>query len=246
MGSFIHVYTDGGGIREARVPDDYSGNGSQPFILKFPGFRKSLLASLVTNSTASRASGVVTIAATAHGVTTGSIYVGFRFFYPGSSSLAAGWYDSITDVQTNTISFNAPGANFGSESVNAAAAHTTLTSIIATTIPAGTIKSGSRITSNIYRTGDITTATKNLRNLIGAAQLGLSAATTASSGTHKVSVIFEDGFGLSAAAQDGVLSTSLPRSAIDFSIDQTFGISGSVSAAAGFVALHNASLEIVQ
>lgn len=246
MGSFIHVYTDGGGIREARVPDDYSGNGSQSFIFKFPGFRKSLLASLVTNSTASRASDIVTIAATAHGVTTGSIYVGFRFFYPGSPSLAAGWYDSITDVQTNTISFNAPGANFGSESVNATAAYTTLTSIIATTIPAGTIKSGSRITSNIYRTGDTTAATKNLRNLIGAAQLGLSSATTAPSGTHKISVTFEDGFGLSAAAQDGVLSVSLPRSAVDLSIDQTFGISGSVSAAAAFVALHNASLEIVQ
>ena len=246
MGSFMQVYTDGGGIREARVPDDYSGNGSQPFVLKFPGFRKSLLASLVTNSTASRTSGVVTITATAHGVPTGANYIGFRFFYPGSPSLAAGWYDSITDVQTNTISFSAPGANFGSESVNGAAIYTTLTSIIATTIPAGTIKSGSRITSNIYRTGDTTAATKNLRNLIGAAQLGLSAATTAPSGTHKVSVIFEDGFGLSAAAQDGILSSSLPRSAIDFSIDQTFGISGSVSAAAGFIALHNASLEIVQ
>ena len=66
MGSFMQVYTDGGGIREARVPDDYSGNGSQSFILKFPGFRKSLLASLVASSTASRTSGVVTITATAH------------------------------------------------------------------------------------------------------------------------------------------------------------------------------------
>ncbi len=246
MGSFMQVYTDGGGIREARVPDDYMGKGSQAFILKFPGFRKSLLASLVPNSTASRTSDVVTITATAHGVTTGSIYVGFRFFYPGSPSLIAGWYDSVTDVQTNTISFTAPGANFGSENVNATVAYITLTSIIATTIPAGTIKSGSRITSNIYRTGDTTAATKNLRNLIGAAQLGLSSATTAPSGTHKVSVIFEDGFGLSAAAQDGVLSVSLPRVVMDLSVDQTFGISGSVSAAAGFVALHNISLEIVQ
>ena len=85
MGSFMQVYTDGGGIREARVPDDYSGNGSQSFILKFPGFRRSLLASLVASSTASRTSDIVTITATAHGIPTGATYVGFRFFYPGSA-----------------------------------------------------------------------------------------------------------------------------------------------------------------
>ncbi|AEI70971.1 hypothetical protein [EBPR podovirus 3] len=246
MGSFMQVYTDGGGIREARVPDDYSGNGSQPFIIKFPGFRKSLLASLVTSSTASRTSDVVTIAATAHGVTTGSIYVGFRFFYPGSPSLAAGWYDSITDVQTNTISFNAPGANFGSQSVNGAAIYTTLTSIIATTIPANTLRSSSKITSNLFRSGDTTATTKNLRNIFGGQQLGLSVANSTPHGTHRLSIYFEDGSALSVASQDGVSSSFLPRVAMDLSVDQTFGISGSVSAAAGFVALHNASLEIVQ
>lgn len=109
MGSFIHVYTDGGGIREARVPDDYSGLGSQPFVVKFPDFRKSLLASLVVSSTAARTSDIVTVTATAHGITTGTTYVGFRFFYPGSPSLAAGWYDSIVSIpDANTITFNAP------------------------------------------------------------------------------------------------------------------------------------------
>ena len=246
MGSFMQVYTDGGGIREARVPDDYSGNGSQSFILKFPGFRKSLLASLVVSSTASRTSDIVTITATAHGVPTGATYIGFRFFYPGSAGLAAGWYDSITDVQTNTISFNAPGANFGSQSVNAAAAYTTLTSVTSTTIPANTFKSGSKVTSNLFRSGDTTATTKNLRNLFGGQQLGLSGGTSNPYGTHRVSIYFEDGFALSVASQDGVLSNSLSRVAMDLSVDQTFGISGSVSAAAGFIALHNASLEIVQ
>ena len=115
MGSFVQVYTDGGGIREARVPDDYSGNGSQLFIFRFPGFRKSLLASLVINSTASRTSGIVTIAATAHGITTGTSFVGYRFYYPGSPSLAAGWYDSILTIpDANTITFSAIGEDFTS------------------------------------------------------------------------------------------------------------------------------------
>ena len=245
MGSFIHVYTDGGGIREARVPDDYSGLGSQPFVIKFPGFRKSLLASLVTSSTAVRASGIVTITATAHGVPTGSTYVGFRFFYPGSAGLAAGWYDSITDVQTNTISFSAPGTDFGSQSVNGAAAYTTLTSVSAFSIAAGFLRPFSRIAFVYFRSGDTTATTKSIRNMINGSQVGLSSATTAPHGTHRVTVALEDGFMMSSASHDQVLSNNFPRVALDVSADNTFGFSASISAAGSFVAIHNASMEII-
>lgn len=246
MGSFIHVYTDGGGIREARVPDDYSGLGSQPFVVKFPGFRKSLLASLAASGNqASRTSNIVTIAATAHGIPTSSTYVGFRFFYPGSASLAAGWYDSITDVQTNTISFNAPGANFGSENVNGGVAYTTLTSVSAFSIAAGFLKSFSKITFVYFRSGDTTATTKNIRNIINGSQVGLSSATTAPNGTHRVTVALEGGFMMSAASQDQTLSTSFPIGALDPLVDNTFGFSASLSAAGAFVAIHNASMEII-
>lgn len=246
MGSFIHVYTDGGGIREARVPDDFSGLGSQPFVVKFPGFRKSLLASLVANSTASRTSDIVTVTATAHGIPTGTTYVGFRFFYPGSAGLTAGWYDSIVSIpDANTITFNAPGANFGSQSVNGAAAYTTLTSVSAFSIAAGFLKSFSKITFVYFRSGDTTATTKNIRNIINGSQVGLSSATTTPYGTHRVTVALEDGFMLSAASHDQVLSSTFPRIALDPLVDNTFGFSASLSAAGAFVAIHNASMEII-
>lgn len=247
MGSFIHVYTDGGGIREARVPDDFSGMGSLPFVLKFPGFKKCLLASLAASGNqASRTSNIVTIAATAHGVTTGSTYVGFRFFYPGSASLAAGWYDSITDVQTNTISFNAPGANFGSENVNGGVAYTTLTTINSLIIPAGMVKPNTRITANVFRSGDTTSVTKTVRNVFYTRQLGTGTQTTGPQCWHRMSIHCDETGGMAAANNDGAGATSLASGTIDFSVDQTFSIAGSLSAASGFLVVYNASVEIVQ
>lgn len=215
--------------------------------MRFPGFRKSLLASLVVNSTASRTGGLVTVSATSHGITTGTTYVGFRFFYPGSPNLSAGWYDSIVSIpDANTLTFTAPGPDFASESVNGAAAYTTLTSITDMIIPGGTLKPYSRITSNLFRSGDTTAATKNLRNLFGGQQLGLSSATTIPHGTHRLTVHIEDGPNrvYSVASQDGVLSNTLANVPINVNVDQTFGISGSISAASGFLALHNAILEV--
>lgn len=247
MGSFIHAYTDGGGIRECRVPDDFSGIGSVPFILKFPGFKKCLLASLAASGNqASRTSNIVTIAATAHGIPTGSTYVGFRFFYPGSASLGAGWYDSITDVQTNTISFNAPGANFGSENVNGGVAYTTLTTINSLIIPAGTVKPNTRITTNIFRSGDTTAVTKTVRNVFSTRQLGMGTQTTAPQCWHRMSIHCDETGGLAVANNDGAAAGSLAAGTIDFSVDQTFSISGSLSAASGFLVVFNASVEIVQ
>lgn len=247
MGSFIHVYTDGGGIREARVPDDFSGMGSLPFVLKFPGFKKCLLASLAASGNqASRTSNIVTIAATAHGVTTGSTYVGFRFFYPGSASLAAGWYDSVTDVQTNTISFNAPGADFGSENVNGGVAYTTLTTINSLIIPAGMVKPNTRITANVFRSGDTTSVTKTIRNVFSTRQLGVGTQTTGPQCWHRMSIHCDETSGYAAAISDGNGAISFASGAIDFSVDQTFSISGSLSAASGFLVVYNASVEIVQ
>lgn len=228
--------------------DNTPNDGGLVRYMRFPGFKKSLLASLVANSTASRANGLVTVTATAHGITTGATYQGFRVFYPGSSNLAAGWYDSIVSIpDANTLTFSAPGPDFASESVNGAAAYTTLTSITDVIIPGGTLKPYSRITSNLFRSGDTTATTKNLRNLFGGQQLGLSSATTNPHGTHRLTVHIEDGPNrlYSVANQDGILSNTLVNVPIPVNVDQTFGISGSVSAASGFLALHNAILEIV-
>lgn len=232
---------------QTTIPESIDETRSSPFVLKFPDFRPSLLASLVASSTASRTNGVVTVTATAHGITTGALYTGFRFFYPGSASLPAGWFDSILSIpDANTLTFSAPGPNFSSESINAGAAYTTLTSIVSTTIPGGLLKPFTRITSVLFRSGDLTATTKNLRNVFGGNQLGLSGATTTAHGTHRLTIHIEDGGkAYAAATADGLLANALPLYTVDVSQDQTFAIAGSLSAAAAFVALHNASLEVI-
>lgn len=229
------------------APESIDETTGSPFILKFPDFEPSVLASLVAGATASRTSGVVTISATGHNITMGATYVGFRFFYPGSANLVAGWYDSIVSIpDANTLTFSAPGPDFASESVNGAAAYTTLTSITYVVIPGGTLKPYSRITSNLFRTGDTTATLKYIRNIFGGNQLGLYGASTNPHGTHRHTIHFEENRAYSTYAQDGSLSGTLANVSIPLGVDQTFGLSGNVSAAAGFFALHNASLEIVQ
>ncbi len=216
-----------------------------PYPLRFPNFVRSLLASLVASTTASRSANVVTISATGHGITTGSAFVGFNFFYPGSASLAAGWYGPILSIpDANTLTFTAAGSDFSSESVNAGAAYTTLTSIYSVTIPAGFVRPGTRITSYTLRGGDTTSTTKSLRNVFGTRQLGLATATTSPNAWHRLSILCDEANGYAVAAQDGTGSNTFASGTIDFSIDQTFSLSGSLSAAGAFLVIYDSLLEI--
>lgn len=217
--------------------------------LRFPGFRRSLLASLVTNSTASRANGLVTVAATSHGITTGTTYQGFRFFYPGSPNLAAGWYDSIVSIpDANTLTFSAPGPDFANESINAGAAYTLVTEITNITIPAGTLKPGSRLITNFLRYGDSTSTTKSLRNILQGTTIGASFATTSSFGWHRATILCRSATEFTGvSASDGTLiTTTATVSVVNTSDERILGFSGQVTAAAGFVAVQDLSLEIVQ
>ena len=249
MGSFIHVYTDGGGIREARVPDDYMGLGSQPYSLTLPEFRRSLLASLVVGSTAVRSSNIVTVTATAHGVPTGSTYLGFRFFYPGSPSLAAGWYDSITDVQANTISFNAPGANFSSESVNAAAAYTTETAVWSGTLPANTLTRGSELLHRALKSSTNSVNNHFLKCKIGAGNIfHLANPTNVSANAWSVGyVTFIDT--TKAAMVSGSMASgnySMNITTIDSGVDQPLSITLQLSAASEFITIISSTFEVIR
>ena len=144
---------------QAQVYDKNFRQGSTPQIRRFNDWPSLgfLLASLVAGATAARTSGVVTVTATAHGITTGATYVGYRYFYPGSSSLAAGWYDSILTIpDANTLTFSAAGADFGSESVNGGAAYTSATDTISMIIPGNTLRDQSKLRIHHARSGGTT------------------------------------------------------------------------------------------
>lgn len=227
-------YDDGTG----QIVDQNFRTHPQPSIFKFPGFKRSLLASLVVSSTASRTSDIVTVTATAHGIPTGALYVGFRFFYPGSPSLAAGWYDSITDVQTNTISFNAPGTDFGSESVNGAAIYTTLTDVTSITIPAGMILPDTTISVVGYRGGDTSANAKQMRTYLNGLNLGTTAVTTSSFVRFQSTITLVDmstGRAFGQSGFDNLSSVTEYLQSVPLNTDAVFSVRVSLAAASGYI-----------
>lgn len=171
MSHNVFVRDDGGGIYSRPVPENFLNFGAFPYAISPLNFVRSIVASLVTSTTAARASNVVTITATAHGVP--NTYNGFRFYYPGSPTLAAGWVDNITVVDANTITFPSIGANFSSESVNAGAAYVTATNISTPfMIPAGMITDSSQGRIIVSVASLNTAATKTLRPFLGATGFG--------------------------------------------------------------------------
>ena len=246
MQEFIRFTDSGGGAREQIVDT----GAVVPYYLKFPGWPSAagiLLGSLVAGSTASRTNGVVTITATAHGITTGSSFVGYRFYYPGSPTLAAGLYDGILSIpDANTITFSAAGADFSSESINSGNAWTTITDLTTMTIKGNLLKDASRVIIRIGKTGSTGGAIKTITELFGGALLGsqgLGTAPTADTST-----------GFSCYGTNKQLSSSYPEGTSgavyqvltkDITVDQSLTIRGTISAAGEFLALIGARVEII-
>lgn len=223
-----------------------------PIIKRFPTWPANtglLLASLVANSTASRTSNVVTVTATGHGITTGTTYVGFRFFYPGSPSLAAGMYDSILTVpDANTITFSAPGADFGSESINSGSAWTTATDLILTTIPGGTLRDQSKLSLCVMRDGGSAATTKIVYLLFGGTVLSARLLSTTAKSEEKYTMrcIGTNKQVAPNNAQEGAESSAMATALTkDITVDQTIGIRGTISAASEYIAIWGAHMEII-
>lgn len=236
----VFVRDVGGGIYPRPVPENFLDFGAFGYALTPANFVRCILASLAASSTAARASNIVTVTATAHGVP--NTYNGFRFYYPGSASLAAGWVDNITVVDANNISFPSTGTNFSSESVNSAAAYTTATNISTSIlIPAGMI-TDSTSGKIILNTASLNTAaTKTVRPFLGATGFGPAQAGTTFPCSSK-----EWDFGMLNSTQmasqicaPSNTGTSSLSSVFSFSplVDNLIAIQLTVSAASDFIAL---------
>lgn len=218
--------------------------------LRFPGFKPSLLASLAASSTASRTANVVTVSATGHGITTGTTYVGFRFYYPGSTNLAAGWYSSILTIpDANTVTFSATGDDFTSESINSGAAWTTATDILTTTIQGGVLRDQSKVKVYLFRDGSTTGGTKTIILAFGGSLINQHNLTTTPRleagmvfrclGTNKQ-------VGSGSGAEGIPTGTAMLTTTKDITVDQVVTIRGTLSAASEFIAIFGSHVEITQ
>ena len=246
MQEFIRFRDSGGGARDQVVDT----GAVVPFYLKFPGWPTGagiLLASLSPNSTASRTNGVVTVTATAHGITTGSTFVGYRFYYPGSSSLAAGLYDSILSIpDANTITFSAAGADFSSESINSGAAWTSATDLTTMTIKGNLLKDLSRVIIRIGKLGSTGGGSKTVMELFGGHALGVQAVTTSPmSDTSTGFRCYGTNKQLAHSYSDGTGGTLYQTLTKDITVAQSLTIRGTISAAGEFLALIGAIVEII-
>ncbi len=233
-------------------PQIYTTTGSGSLIYKFPSWPSNtgfLLASLVAGATASRTSNIVTITATAHGIPLTSTYYGFRFYYPGSTNLTAGWYDSLISIpDANTLTFFAPGVDFTSESINGGAAWTTITDIISTTIPANTLKDGSKVAVGILRGADNVASNKIIYLNFGGAQVQQATLTGVSALELKMGFrclgstkqfAHTTGWEGTNSSLIGVVSKSVTS-------DQALLLRGSLAAASMYLSIIGAHVEITQ
>ena len=229
----------GGGIYPRPVPENFLDFGAFPYTLSIPNFVRCILPSYVVSSTAARSSNVVTVTATAHGIPTGTIYAGYKIYYPGSPSLAAGWYDGITTVSSaNTISFTAPGEDFASESVNGAAIYTSVTTIPgAITIPAGLFLSSSTGKILISNSALNTAATKTIRPVFGANGLPILSTTTFPCTAKEWAFSMHNATQLSGQMVDTAASSMSSLFTYNPLVDNDVTIQLSVSAASDFLAI---------
>ena len=212
-----------------------------------PGFAPRLLASLVDSSTAACTSGVVTVTAAAH-LIHATNFNGYSFYYPGSASLAAGWYSNFLYTSVNTITFSAPlSANFTSESVNAGSAFTSEVTFESVVIPANTFVPGDRVVLATFRASNTTAGSKITKLKINETAISTvtNTSTTAIIGASDFSfTLISNTLAVSQVSVNGTLGNSQGKMTVDLATDLTISISNSLSAAGMFIAFTASKLRI--
>ncbi len=213
------------------------GKGAAPL----PNFASPrILPSLAASSTAACTSGVVTVTATAHGIPATN-FDGYTVYYPGSPSLAAGWYGGMSRTGVDTITFSAPSsADFVSESVNAGAAFVSEVTFDSLVLKPGAIAVGDTIYLPVYRCSNSAASTKTTRVKVGATTMcqNANSSTTAIYGTSTFALMVDTSTSIiSAASTEGSMTGTQTRVAVDIASDVTISVTGQVSAASQFLAM---------
>ena len=215
----------------------------KPFLFNEPNPR--LLASLVASSTASCTSGVVTVTAAAHGIVA-TAFDGFEFYYPGSPSLAAGWYAGFTRTGTDTCTFSAPlAANFTSESINSGAALVDEVTVASMTLPAYTMVPGDIVRAILACNQDATTNTRTQRVRLGGVSMVSSILTTSTSsylGALAFSIV-NNTKQFAVSREHNTNSTEF-YGTVDISTPLTLSVTNQLSAAGSYTGLSSLKLEI--
>ena len=212
------------------------------------GFKPLVLASLVAGATASQSGTTVTILATGHGVP--ATKNGSRFYFAGSASIPAGWYDGLTWVDANTLTFQrAASATVPAESINGGTALTgVFVKAVTFQLPGGALGDNGRVRANILRTGDTGAGVKAIRMVIGNAYASACTATAYPCGTASMTVWSKQSqtAQIAVVTNDGNTNSWFQVLSVNTAVDFAVDLSMSVTNPSQWVAIDAADLEVVR
>ena len=220
-------------------------------ILRWDDFVPRILPSYVASTTVDQAGTTVTVTATAHGIPNIAVLTGgHEVYFPGSPSIAAGWYPGFSRASANTITFTYPiSQTVVGESVNGGAAYTTATKFYELIIPGESLGVNGECTGRLMRHCGSTAATKLTEyKLAGATIMKSPLATTLGCGflnntfANVGSVSKQLGF--SAHDQIGVANGGQMYGAVNMANDQILELYGTISAAADYLAVASACVMV--
>ena len=210
----------------------------------FPGFSPRFIASLSASSTAACTSGVVTVTAAAHGLPATTLD-GINFYYPGSPSLAAGFYSGFSRTDANTATFNAQSSvDFGSESINGGAAFVDEVTLFSITLPANTLTTGNIISLRIGRFADAVASAKVAILKLGTTTISRSSSNSGHGTFNLSGFVPKPTLLVGMGGPDGTMFTSSYTSAINLAVPNTFNVVVQLAAAGMYVVYSAALLRI--
>ena len=223
---------------------------SLPYLSAFPGFSPCVLPSLVAGATVSQSGTTATVTAAGHGIVGNNGRDGYKVYFPGSTSIPAGWYSGFAYVDANTITFQRVAATVASESVNGGAAYLLQTTIASDTIPGGVVGAQGSVTAVVSRSADASGTSKLISTLFGTTLLASHSVSTTPSATAQrltTSNVGSEARQIALPLNDGVQTAAAPRyGTVDTSASFTYSVTGTVLSAGSCLIIDALSYEVIQ
>lgn len=257
------VYFPGSGLPAGVKPLGYKTTSAQgieiavraanfsayiPYVLSFPDFAPSVLASFVNGTTAAQVGNMVTVTAAAHGILGNTTKNGYRIYFPGSPNIPAGWYSGFAWIDANTVTFQrAVAATVASESVNGGGAFVAQTTICSLVLPGGSMGENGRISLCSLRSSDSAASAKYLRMVIGSTIVhGISVGSLSGEARQTLRNIGSESQQRASSSVDGAAGAAPAAYTLPMQEDQTVSVVATVAAAGAWVAVDGVELEVVK
>lgn len=230
-------------LKVSTSPDGVIANVAVSY--EMPDFAPSVVPALVASSMVAQAGDVVTVTCpAAHNIPAAAN--GLRVYFPGSASIAAGWYPGFAYISAASFSFSRASATVASESINSGAAFTSAVLLASMQLDGGMMGKRGVLKLKMMVGCDATTAIKYQRLYLGAAYAE-TYLTTFGSCEQAITIRNVDNESVQRVAtmRDGTAPSVFNSAAINTAVTQTLQFIVQNSAAGAVQVIYGAELEIL-